>query len=288
MIKTRTVLILGAGASQPYGFPVGYELFAMICNGKFGLPDDDRRVKLIAQQTTSFQEELKRSGQTSVDAFLERRDDLVPVGKYLIAATLIPFESEGTLFETPLKGLGQRWYRHLFGALNAPPGEFGNNALSVITFNYDRSLEHFLATALSKNYQAGRVGEELRKIPIIHVHGSLGEYGHGRMYSPRLVAVSEATTSIRIVHEAVELQPAHQLLSQAEQVIFLGFGYGEKNIERLQLDQHVLQSVPIRGSAKGMTDIEKRNAESAIGRQVSFDNNNFGALDYLRHHIDLR
>ena len=32
MIKIPTVFIVGAGASKPYGFPIGRELVTLICN----------------------------------------------------------------------------------------------------------------------------------------------------------------------------------------------------------------------------------------------------------------
>jgi hypothetical protein len=47
-------------------------------------------------------------------------------------------------------------------------------------FNYDRSLEHFLFTALK--YSSGKSDDEcagkLKTIPIIHLHGDLGALPH--------------------------------------------------------------------------------------------------------------
>jgi len=51
----------------------------------------------------------------------------------------LPYEDEEKLFQNdPLRGGG--WYEYLFGKLKATFEEFGQNKLSVITFNYDRSL----------------------------------------------------------------------------------------------------------------------------------------------------
>jgi hypothetical protein len=44
-----------------------------------------------------------------------------------------------------------RWYEKLF-QLMADGGDFGNNQLSVVTFNYDRSFEAFIFTALQNLY----------------------------------------------------------------------------------------------------------------------------------------
>jgi len=53
--------------------------------------------------------------------------------------------------------------------------EFGENSLSIITFNYDRSLEHFLSVALRNTYnkEAAEVESVLREqIPIVAAIGN--------------------------------------------------------------------------------------------------------------------
>src|SRR5205814_6081210 len=86
---------------------------------------------------------------------------------------------------------GGDWYQYLFGKLNASFEEFGQNKLSVVTFNYDRSLEHFLLTTLQ--YSHGKTFDQcadllMANIPIVHVYGQLSErrYPHpeARQYSP--------------------------------------------------------------------------------------------------------
>ena len=63
--------------------------------------------------------------------------------------------------------------------------EFSEHALSIITFNYDRSLEEYLYRVLGALYN--RDAEELvQGLSIIHVHGDLGpldwESQRGRKY----------------------------------------------------------------------------------------------------------
>jgi hypothetical protein len=38
----------------------------------------------------------------------------------------------------------------MYDKMNTSFGEFGTNTLSITTFNYDRSVEHFLFTAPSR------------------------------------------------------------------------------------------------------------------------------------------
>jgi len=44
------------------------------------------------------------------------------------------------------------WYQYFCDKLNTSFEEFDQNKISIITFNYDRSLEHSLFTALKNSY----------------------------------------------------------------------------------------------------------------------------------------
>jgi len=96
-----------------------------------------------------FRNSLERSGRSSVDAFLEHRTEFLEVGKAAIAALLLPCEKEESLFDL---NRDSRWYEYLFQKLNAGFEDFANNRIAFITFNYDRSLEFYLFTALKHAY----------------------------------------------------------------------------------------------------------------------------------------
>jgi hypothetical protein len=86
MIKTKTCFILGAGASQSYGFPLGGELVKNLVElTKQGTPNSrrdkfrDNMVELIRQRffneasetrVFQFSDLLKRSNLESIDRFL--------------------------------------------------------------------------------------------------------------------------------------------------------------------------------------------------------------------------
>jgi hypothetical protein len=141
------------------------------------------------------------------------------------------------------------WYLHLSETLNSSFDEFENNKLSIITFNYDRSLDHYLFSSL-RNWHGKSVDEcieKLAKVPIIHVYGQLGTIPypqHGcRQYRPlgevesiEYGAVVDAAHGITLLHEKEsELQEVHKLLTAAERVCFLGFSYHPLNLARLAL-----------------------------------------------------
>jgi hypothetical protein len=94
LFTTDTVLILGAGASIPYGFPSGADLVIRICARGAGAY---RAFGIEEQQAAEFIQALRASEQPSVDAFLEHRPNFMHVGMVAIAATLVECEQEANL-----------------------------------------------------------------------------------------------------------------------------------------------------------------------------------------------
>src|SRR5262245_18271949 len=106
-----TVLVLGAGASRPYGFPLGQELKEGICgmigNWLEGTRQSPDLAELISKHgfTRDIQETffraLSTSPRNSIDAFLEIRTEFRDLGKTWIAAIIAHTESA-----SPLTGQG--------------------------------------------------------------------------------------------------------------------------------------------------------------------------------------
>jgi len=91
MITRPTVLVLGAGASVPYGFPTGRELLIQITDdlnprsGDTGLRVTLRTLPFSDEYISEFREDLVDSNQPSVDAFIENRPSFTDIGKTSIA-----------------------------------------------------------------------------------------------------------------------------------------------------------------------------------------------------------
>lgn len=253
MIRTPTVLVLGAGASEEYGLPLGGELLRKILADIKNASQDAHSVYRLLRECSypdkevrDFAEQLEAGGLPSVDIFLERRQDLVPIGKAAIAAALLGRENPTQLFDRVRADLKikTRWYEHLWEKLvvDADGKQFDSNDLSIVTFNYDRSLEAFLYDAMKAVYpnDVDRLWPEA--VPIVHVHGSLGLYnphenGH-RDYSTNftLAELKAAAASIRIVSDPDDdhvVNKANDLLKRAEKVCFLGFHFHAANVHKL-------------------------------------------------------
>lgn len=150
MIRKRVVLILGAGASLPFGFPLGNGLLSRI----FGLGSGNIYYDFLLRSgfdpnlISNFQRDLKLSGRSSIDAFLENNPQYVNVGKAAIAVLIASGETEGNLFNPDN---GENWYKYLLELLlsGLGPTEISGLNLSIITYNYDRSLNSSCITQYS-------------------------------------------------------------------------------------------------------------------------------------------
>jgi hypothetical protein len=279
VITTPTVLVLGAGASHPYGFPTGERLKREIC-AAFYAPDTAAAQLLYPPFSETagffeFREAFLKSGQPSIDAFLQHRRNFLNVGKLAIAYCLIPCESELHLYEMSDPARGGDWYQYLSEKLDAPFERFGENRLSIITFNYDRSLEHYLLNALENSHAQRReeCARALARIPIIHVHGQLGRRPYPedgcRQYSQHLQdyrEASEAAAGITLLHEETSgsLEHARELLTAAERIAFLGFGYHPVNVKRLAIDTANIASKFIIGTTRGLLGKEVQDVQNRI------------------------
>lgn len=280
MIDKKTILVLGAGASAPFGFPTGQRLKDLICVSLRQSLFEQLLSKLRYDKDiiTSFRKALVNSGRSSVDAFLESRKDFLDIGKTAIATALLPYETTGNLFQRwivestkpnpPQKG---NWYDLLFGVLSdgVPFDEFDRNKLSIITFNYDRSIEHYLFTSLKNSYNKTdeECGEKLHKIEIIHVHGSLGPLDWQSRFTGlpsvpydsglNLEIIKLAAKNIKIIHEDAVYTPeilrARDIILHADRVIFLGFGFHPTNMKRLAIKKLSSKNIEAMGTSQGLS-----------------------------------
>lgn len=153
MINIETVLVLGAGASVDFGFPTGQQLVRDI----YSLLDPktgsyyDLYYRIARKQNDDILIErfpviLRKADPFSIDEWLEKNDEFIPMGKIAISIVLLHYELNSDL--SPVNN----WYRLLFKRLDGPFENFQNNMLSIITFNYERSLEKYLYDAFRYNH----------------------------------------------------------------------------------------------------------------------------------------
>jgi len=301
MINKKTVFVLGAGASFPYGYPTGAELRDTICNkltGGYhnyllrqnekghtqGGFDNEKNNKV-----KTFVEIFKNSSTRSIDLFLARNPSLAPIGKYIIAYNILKAEYNSN-FRENINYTDQDWYSYLFhcitGDITSPDlfSEIANNEVLFITFNYDRSLEHFLYESLSNSFHSidnDEIVTLVKKFPIIHMYGKVGlldweDSNEGFKYRSDLNEdlLEKCSKNIGTIYESNEnsdISTAHELLEAAEQVFYLGFGYAQENMDLLKVPETVTWQTNIFGTGFQLCDKEINDVKEMITNRLQSD-----------------
>jgi len=348
LIDKKTVFVLGAGASCPYGYPSGARLREMIClnegfwkSYEIYLNKHNLKEKRL-EEIMEFRNVFKNANIKSIDAFMANNPKLASIGKYVIAYEVFRAERQSlfgeeaklaqktieytrdnlwprellskTLFE------GGDWYFYLYNRIieglvgpTALP-DFSDGKLAFITFNYDRSLEHFLYLFLRNLFTEvleEQIVQSLKKLKILHVYGQIAPLKWQNPndyvdYKPQIdePLLQRAANNVRTIYEEKdnpELIEAQNLLKQAEQVFFLGFGYAPENMKVLDLPSIIFQASWVCGTAYGWENREidrvkkwfvagfneKRKEKTTwINPEMQIKIKNMDCLKLLRNHLD--
>lgn len=284
MIREPTVFVLGAGASEPYGLPLGGTLKTYILeryNSDVGQTVHLTNTTVFGRaQIDSFVNALRFSGLTSVDAFLERRPEFMEIGKAMMGIELLQGEVHERLWQAE-----NNWLSYLYGYMvGSSLEEFSSNKVAFITFNYDRCVEHFLFTSLKNSF--GRSEQEtaaiVKKFNVVHLHGRLGhlpwqegktpiEFGDNQIDVRKMKIVSN---EIKVIHEDhnldgrdADFRLAEVILANARRVYLMGFGFGARNVQRLKLE--TITPLLFEGTAYKLTDRERSDCRALSGGKVN-------------------
>jgi hypothetical protein len=238
-----TCLILGAGASAHLGFPLGRALRDAIVmelqNPDFST-SGARRLQIPQgvidrANPDDLRENLGFGNWNSPDAFLEHHPEHLELGKHLIASQLRKHEKPNVLM---LEKRG--WYNSILEFLTADSAaSLESKRLSIITYNYDRSVDHLIHRFFQYRYKMGETEAwrfTTQTAPIIHLHGSLGDYPDIG-YGVSTTDTQEAADAIKIISEVQNNAPgfaaAQQVLKNSARIVIVGFGFAKQNVDRL-------------------------------------------------------
>lgn len=298
MIKTKTALILGAGASIPYRYPSMEELRKDICNNIVEQKNSKilNTLELYGEDIRKFRFEFFKSGAYSIDQFLENRKEFRKIGKIAIALELLKSNRLDDLNSVPNS---ENWYRLIFNKMNDNFNDFDRNDISFITFNYDLSLEVYLFDALQSYFgKTKKVAiEKLNKINIVHLYGSIGSFSDIKKLdlindnNTKAALINSAANNIKIMSDGGEydedFNKAHELLRKAKLICFLGFGFNETNLERLKLTEldHRKQ---IQSTEVNLPELKKRYVKTFLDKNnmiISFYKGNI--VDLFNEHVNI-
>lgn len=300
MIEKRTVFILGAGASRPYKFPTAEEFGRAILKGLPGwygiFYDQEARHVVEGYPEISFMSEFlnkfRSSNTASIDLFLSRWPKFATIGKIAILLGILQHEKESCFRDNVTEAHPDGdWYSCVYEKLTKDLTEseglkkFGENKVAFITFNYDRSLEHFLFESLLNSFEganAESVREQIDAVPIIHIYGKLASLPwqqddpsrglrYGDCDSLSSCNALSMTKNLYVIHEErmnPELEKARTAISEAERIFFLGFGYAKENLDVLGFPGVLRPVHHIYGTAVGFNAEEVEDKKRYFVREL--------------------
>ncbi len=286
LYREPTVFVLGAGASNLYGLPLGIQLKQDIL--KF--PDSQMQDFLGEQQNAAalipgFKADLGQGDYGTIDYFLENKKRYRELGAFYIACVIGASEKPQSLF--PQRDL----YADLFHMLDVESDSSSIPPISVVTLNYDRSLEHFLAKNVEINcpdHLEKHARQKVQKLRIVHAHGCLGDIETVPYVELNKTAesVREAAHRIKIISDRVEdsedFQKAQQIIAEAHNIVFLGFGYHQRTLEAL-LGRSDYQSKRVFGTAVHLSENRKYDLKIFFRSRIHFGGVNQDCSSFLEH-----
>ncbi len=270
MIRRKTVIVVGAGASNDLNLPLGEGLQRRISEllnatgdiwqylnsaslNHFGVAAPDR-AQMVADKVR--EQHLQILHSPSIDNFLDQNKDdpdLVNFLKMVIAYAIAEAEQKSKLsgnrkVEEIIHSTSD-YFLHDFMNIAIRGHQKGNigdslSNLTFVIFNYDRCVERYL-----DHWMKFRFGIQFdwRDIApkFIHVYGSLGNYFDGTCFNPFVyggkfafqnphMELPNYVNKLKVFTEDADSSVRLEIsraIDEAETIAFFGFGFEEQNMK---------------------------------------------------------
>jgi hypothetical protein len=277
MFSQPIIFVVGAGASAEFGLPAGGEMKKRLAKslnfnrGPSGTIIGDREMFdmlgiMFGQQSGDRQNDATelatRIGEfESIDEALHwfsGRPETVAIGKAAIVREILQSERGSILFNEsnpeiiPSKSYDRTWLPHflsmLVSSLRREQSKELFRNVTLINFNYDRTIEHYLYSRLQTNFgfEAAEAAETIGTLQMIRPYGSIGAlpwqngnkvpYGdHIRMDHKKMFLLAQNVRTYTEQNLSHDLRSAIQsVMNAARLIVFLGFGFHQQNMTLLQ------------------------------------------------------
>lgn len=280
MIRTRTTVVIGAEGGCELQLPSSAEMMARVAQGfefrRMGTERETRDTTILAEYLGNVakrlqkpEEEVRAAAERfrlathigrSVDALIDQNDNdplVAMCGKLAIAHVTCQSEARSILRaeprtpgELPIQG-SDTWLFQLAqlitSGVTSRQIEHCMDELTVITFGYDRSFEHFLPWALSMAFGMDLVEARhivAAKLRIIHPFGAAGrlpwQSGKGPecdwgVEQPRniLAIAAQLRTSSEALRDSHVRKTIRYAVGEARRLVFLGFAFQPQHVDLL-------------------------------------------------------
>lgn len=277
--QKKVALVIGAGGSFDFGLPIGRDLKTKIASLlDIGFKDGYRQSSgdyVISEALRIASQQLGGRGSVNdflpaarhirdampqailIDNFIDCVQDTPHIalcGKLAICKAILDAEKRSKLHLTRdetginFSTTEPSWLNPFVQILteNCTPDMLEDRlrSLTIVTFNYDRCIEHYLYHWLQNYYQfsTSKAAELISLIEIYHPYGSVGSLPFQRKPlsislggEPQPQMLLDLSNQIRTFTEqseslASELSNARRDLASAATIIFIGFAFHEQNM----------------------------------------------------------
>jgi hypothetical protein len=316
MLPSKTVFVVGAGTSKEVGLPIGSELKGIIAKHldfrfemgykPVGTGDEEIFHALRGKFPTNANPHFDACAQicngiplaTSIDDFIDahRHDPLIAhCGKLAIARSILEAEancklhfSPGNIYNTiDFSRIENTWYTGFFQLLSQQVTK--NNLqdifknITLINFNYDRCIEHFLVHSIAAYYQVPHKSANsiVSSLPMFRPYGSVGSYFEesstrlefGSKHLPSFDSiVGSLRTFTEQVDDKVQSKKIHSAINSAKTLVFLGSAFHPNNMALLgrvtdDQSQRVIYATR-KGISNADLEVVKRSFDQFQGRHI--------------------
>lgn len=273
MFNRPTVFIVGAGASAECSLPTGAELKKKISVGaKFPFEfsrqivgDQDLLYALKSHFRGSHEqmESFSRAGNdlaetistfASIDEALHwwrARPEIVEIGKVAVAHYILDAERNCVLGNNRKTGrvdvdLANQTWLHCFmsialAGLDRESAPFAFKNVTIINFNYDRTIEQYIYWALQQRAGVERnvAAQAVSNLRMIRPYGSIGKLDWNGQHEVEFGMtggdVFSISRNIRTFTEQIEevsiAEGIDEALEAANLIVLLGFGFHQQNLD---------------------------------------------------------
>jgi len=284
MLDKPTVFVIGAGAGFDIGMPLGDDLADLIASGVSFYYEQGNLTKgngyiadglqrMAQHQKTSWESFLLAGRMIaggikytrSIDNYVHAHSDkeaVKTVAKVAIVQTILEAESQSAIAINPQlfppqfreeEKAHQSWLSTFFTMLQDGIIEAKNldeifSNLTIVNFNYDRCVEHYLFYVMQRLYPSkveGYVAELMNTtLKVLHPYGSVGNlpwqsktnavrFGGERDGNDLASLSAEIRTYNEEVDDKRKIEELRKVMAEAKRLVFLGFHFHKQNVELL-------------------------------------------------------
>ena len=283
-MNRKTVFVIGAGASKEANLPTGLELKSKIAQlldirfehyqQKSGDETITQALRLIVRDENGrdgdinpYRNEACHISEAmpqaiSIDNFIDTHREnpkIALCGKLAIVQSILQAENKSLLYfdkfknvsKLNFKSLEKTWYSSFFQLLteNCAKNELKARfeTITLIIFNYDRCIEHYLLHALQNYYKINQSesAEIVKHINIYHPYGHVGhlpwmqtkdsmEFGELPSGQTLLTLANQIKTFAEGMDpDASDILEIKQHMAKVSHLVFLGFAFHKLNMKLL-------------------------------------------------------